>query len=78
MNIAPKSVEIARYRLRKKLHLDPGTSLNQFINIYKSPKPQKNEKNETQCPCLMALFVLFGAHFASAQQNDTVRYNQYG
>lgn len=27
---------------------------------------------------LMALFVLFGAHFASAQQNDTVRYNQYG
>lgn len=32
MNIAPKSVEIARYRLRKKLHLDPGTSLNQFIN----------------------------------------------
>ncbi len=32
MNIAPKSVEIARYRLRKKLGLDQGTNLNHFIN----------------------------------------------
>lgn len=32
MNITPKSVEIARYRLRKKLNLQSGESLIQFIN----------------------------------------------
>lgn len=31
MNIAPKSVEIARYRLRKKLNLSKGDSLNQYL-----------------------------------------------
>lgn len=31
MNIAPKSVEIARYRLRKKLNLSKGDNLNQFL-----------------------------------------------
>jgi inorganic phosphate transporter, PiT family len=32
MNISPKSVEISRYRLRKKLNLDKGTNLSEFIN----------------------------------------------
>ena len=32
MNISPKSVEINRYRLRKKLSLDRGANLTQFIN----------------------------------------------
>lgn len=32
MNISPKSVEINRYRLRKKLGLDRGSNLTQFIN----------------------------------------------
>jgi phosphate/sulfate permease/DNA-binding CsgD family transcriptional regulator len=32
MNISPKSVEINRYRLRKKLGLDRGANLTQFIN----------------------------------------------
>lgn len=32
MNISPKSVEINRYRLRKKLGLDRGDNLTQFIN----------------------------------------------
>ncbi len=32
MNISPKSVEINRYRLRKKLGLDKGANLTQFIN----------------------------------------------
>ena len=32
MNIPPKSVEINRYRLRKKLGLDRGSNLTQFIN----------------------------------------------
>ncbi len=32
MNIAPKSVEIARYRLRKKLNLGRGENLNQFLS----------------------------------------------
>lgn len=31
MNIAPKSVEIARYRLRKKLNLSRNDNLNQFL-----------------------------------------------
>ena len=31
MNISPKSVEIARYRLRKKLDLKPGENLTQFL-----------------------------------------------
>lgn len=31
MNISPKSVEIARYRLRKKLKLKPGENLTQFL-----------------------------------------------
>lgn len=32
LNISPKSVEINRYRLRKKLGLDRGANLTQFIN----------------------------------------------
>lgn len=32
MNISPKSAEINRYRLRKKLGLDRGSNLTQFIN----------------------------------------------
>jgi len=32
LNISPKSVEINRYRLRKRLGLDKGTNLIQFIN----------------------------------------------
>lgn len=32
MNISPKSVEINRYRLRKKIGLDRGDNLTQFIN----------------------------------------------
>lgn len=32
LNISPKSVEINRYRLRKKLGLDRKASLTQFIN----------------------------------------------
>jgi inorganic phosphate transporter, PiT family len=31
LGISPKSVEIARYRLRKKLNLKQGESLTQFI-----------------------------------------------
>ncbi|MEZ5012275.1 MAG: LuxR C-terminal-related transcriptional regulator [Bacteroidales bacterium] len=31
LNIAPKSVEINRYRLRKKLGIDPGINLTEFI-----------------------------------------------
>jgi len=31
MNISPKSVEIARYRLRKKLDIKPGENLPQFL-----------------------------------------------
>jgi DNA-binding CsgD family transcriptional regulator len=30
MNISPKSVEISRYRLRKKLKLDKNTNLSDF------------------------------------------------
>ncbi|MBE0678751.1 MAG: inorganic phosphate transporter [Bacteroidales bacterium] len=32
LNISPKSVEINRYRLRKKMGLDKGANLTQFIN----------------------------------------------
>jgi inorganic phosphate transporter, PiT family len=32
MNITPKSVEIARYRFRKKLNLSPGINLNQYLS----------------------------------------------
>lgn len=32
MNITPKSVEIARYRLRKKINLESGESLTQFLS----------------------------------------------
>ena len=32
LNISPKSVEINRYRLRKKLGLGKGANLTQFIN----------------------------------------------
>ncbi|HCT71534.1 MAG TPA: hypothetical protein DF409_11520 [Bacteroidales bacterium] len=32
MGISPKSAEIARYRLRKKLNLKQGESLTQFIH----------------------------------------------
>jgi hypothetical protein len=31
MNISPKSVEIARYRLRNKLDIKPGENLPQFL-----------------------------------------------
>ncbi len=30
-NISPKTVEMARYRLRKKLELDPSDDLNVFL-----------------------------------------------
>lgn len=32
LNISPKSVEIIRYRLRKKINLKKGDNLIQFIN----------------------------------------------
>lgn len=32
MNITPKSVEIARYRFRKKLNINSGKNLNQFLS----------------------------------------------
>ena len=32
LNISPKSVEVARYRLKKKMNLDKDKTLNNFIN----------------------------------------------
>lgn len=34
MNISPKGVEVAKYRLRKKLLLPPGTTLSDFISSF--------------------------------------------
>ncbi|GAB5564773.1 MAG: triple tyrosine motif-containing protein [Winogradskyella sp.] len=34
MNISPRSVDMNRYRIRKKLNLDKGTNLNQFVRDY--------------------------------------------
>ena len=34
LNIAHRSVEVSRYRLRKKLNLDPDTSLLHFLLKY--------------------------------------------
>ncbi len=34
LNISPKSVEMNRYRLRKKLKVDPKTSLNDFVRDF--------------------------------------------
>ncbi|MBK8041416.1 MAG: hypothetical protein IPK21_01410 [Haliscomenobacter sp.] len=34
MNISIRSVETNRYRLRKKLGIDPSTNLNQFLMNY--------------------------------------------